>query len=523
MEYFQMTPKDISDAKKRGEDFLFRVVENKFTNTLKAVRQRRNNNIDADIDEIIDWPVRLEAYAYLGHKHKELIPRYAQEVRELWDGWIQLMDRSKVKDKRIFWPTTDAIAISSESPVLEDFRLEGIAAFWEAPEAAIECHVAMFKTKETLGIGGYEPYFENARQMIGNLLISKHLFDDSLTRRILWQISRSGSLRKGLKDHIKLVVPLLKNIIAEQEEEVSAAVNHAKDVGVDGLDLLRSIRMGMFEIDFWANIGFFLALNNLGKEMSELARTQSLKMLDRKSPNGGFDDNVEITCLALSYLKLVDADPSMTAYISPLAWLLKQQEGNGYWPSTQLSDKPMGHVGNLIFKDALVPYKVRNTVMALETIDLIRNLQPLPNWSIREWTDVFRVKREVRLQAIVPFPTPEGATWDMVRIRFLSEEAAELSVGDVREGRDFCEMGFRDKRKNRPDQLWHLLRFIGKNHGEFTFDTKGLPLHPWHIKSQMKDIRKRLIHLFHIDGDPFFPYRSIRAYRAKFIIGSDEN
>ena len=162
----------------------------------------------------------------------------------------------------------------------------------------------------------------------------------------------------------------------------------------------------------------------------------------------------------------------------------------------------------------------QTTVIVLETIDLINNIQPLPIWSYRAGTNISRVGRDTRLQAIVPFHTPEGATWDQVKVRFLSDRTAELSVRDVREGRDFREMGFRDKRKDAPDQLWALLRLLGLNRGEIEITGKNLPLKHKRIKAQIKDLRKRLIHLFQINEDPFEDYRKAKAYKTRFNIES---
>ncbi|MGA2363413.1 MAG: hypothetical protein ABSG73_13255 [Candidatus Aminicenantales bacterium] len=518
METFEMTPKDILDSKTRGEEFLFRVIEEKFEGTVETVRKRREKDIDAEIDEIIDWPIRLEAYAYLGNKHKELVPKLSQELRALWDTWISLMEESDVPDKRVFWPITDVESVPINPFVLQELRANGTASFWEAPDAAIECHVAMFRVKETLGIGGYERYFNNAREMMGNLLINKHLFDDSTNRRILWQISRSPSLRNGLKEQMRLVAPQIKKIIAEQAEEVSDMIRTIKDEGIDDPDALVGKRM--YDVDFWAEIGFFLALNDLGKEMNDLVKMHAENLIDQKYPNAGFHDRVDTTCLALSMLKLVDADPSMSASISALGWLLKQQSDEGFWTAENLSDRPFGHVDNIIFKDALIPYKVLPTVMVLETIDLVRNLQPLPIWSPRGGSSIFR--RDSRLQAIVPFPTPEGATWDMVRIRILSsKEAAELRIGDVQEGRDYEGMGFMDRRRTkekRPDVIWDLLIFLGQGHRQIDFQTEGLPFRRENVKAYIKDLRKRLIHLFQIKDDPFEEYRKVKAYKPKFTI-----
>lgn len=314
MEYFQMTLKDISDAKERGEAFLLRAIDEKFENVVGAFREKKSRNTDFWFNEFFDWPIRFEAFAYLGNKHKHLVPKFARELRKLWDLWIDLMDKSDVEDKRVFWPTS-VVAWEKVNPIVRQvFQLDESTAFREVPDSAVKCHVAMFRAKETLGIGGYETYFENAREMIANLLLNKNLFDTWLNSSVLWQISRSTSLRRCLKDQIRLVLPELKKKIQEQAQEVILSIGHRKDKGTGNPKARESFGKGVYDLDFWANVGFFLGLNDLGKEMNELANAQALKILDLKYPNAWFEDSVQTTCLALSFLKLVDSDPSMSAY-----------------------------------------------------------------------------------------------------------------------------------------------------------------------------------------------------------------
>lgn len=132
---------------------------------------------------------------------------------------------------------------------------------------------------------------------------------------------------------------------------------------------------------------------------------------------------------------------------------------------------------------------------------------------------VHEEEKKARIQAISPFPAPSGASWGDITIRFLSREAAELIAGKIREGRDFREMGFMDRRTHGPDRLWFTLLYFGKHRGEISWETVGitLPMQK-NLKSYIKDIRKRLKFLFQLEDDPFKNYRRERAYVTKFRI-----
>jgi hypothetical protein len=55
-----------------------------------------------------------------------------------------------------------------------------------------------------------------------------------------------------------------------------------------------------------------------------------------------------------------------------------------------------------------------------------------------------------------PFPTPKGATWGDLTVRFTSDQRVQLTMGTQSETRNFAEMGCEDRRQELPDVAWEL-------------------------------------------------------------------
>ena len=119
------------------------------------------------------------------------------------------------------------------------------------------------------------------------------------------------------------------------------------------------------------------------------------------------------------------------------------------------------------------------------------------------------------------FPTPPGTTWHQVSIQFISNDAAKISVGKLTKTFMFAEMGFKDHKKgDQPDSLWRTLQTVfGRSNGEVAWKTDRIdPKARANLKTQVKQLRKRLQSFFGIEDDPFEPYRPIKAYKTKFKV-----
>lgn len=126
---------------------------------------------------------------------------------------------------------------------------------------------------------------------------------------------------------------------------------------------------------------------------------------------------------------------------------------------------------------------------------------------------------------VVPFRTDPGTTWDRIMMEFLDDETVRVSVpGRAPEERSFVGMGFQDHRKagEQSDALWELLRLLAKEQGQLGSEDSArvIPAATFgKVKKWIADIRKRLHALFpDVGGDPFKPYRKVKAYETKFIL-----
>ena len=126
---------------------------------------------------------------------------------------------------------------------------------------------------------------------------------------------------------------------------------------------------------------------------------------------------------------------------------------------------------------------------------------------------------------VVPIHTAPESTWGQVMIEFLDEETVRVSVpGQSAQERSFADTGFRDRRKSgeQADLLWEFLRLLAKEQGRLSSeDSRGVisAASFGKVKKWVAGIRERLHTLFpDLAGDPFKPYRTVKAYETEFIL-----
>ncbi|MBX3378419.1 MAG: hypothetical protein KF678_15605 [Phycisphaeraceae bacterium] len=115
------------------------------------------------------------------------------------------------------------------------------------------------------------------------------------------------------------------------------------------------------------------------------------------------------------------------------------------------------------------------------------------------------------------FPTPRGATWADVSIRFLGAESVHVVVrGEVRE-LDPAGMNLQDRRTKKPNLQWQLLRVFGLAGGRIF----------WRDGNASRDFQKRketlaksLSAFFGIDDDPFA--LEGKDWRCRFRVAASE-
>lgn len=128
-----------------------------------------------------------------------------------------------------------------------------------------------------------------------------------------------------------------------------------------------------------------------------------------------------------------------------------------------------------------------------------------------------------RQQVVIPIPTAPGTAWTQVMIEFANEEVVQIHVGNDRHSRTFAEMGFDDLRKpvSTPSELWAHFRTLAKFEGRIGWDTPGAVTEKDRnkVSKWMSGIRQRLQAVFpDIAGDPFEPYKKVKAYQVKCVL-----
>ena len=195
-----------------------------------------------------------------------------------------------------------------------------------------------------------------------------------------------------------------------------------------------------------------------------------------------------------------------------IEYILNKQNKDGYWDFLYQSKEEHGNIVN---------WATLSTVLVLETLDLINEDTHNPIWATRKKRKPH--KEYTRIQHVSGFKTPQGTSWEEVKIEFLTEQTVRISVGDYAEGMDFQDMGFCDRRKRpkekTPDIIWETLFEFAKHQGELSYHDEIRPKIARNLKANVHVISKRLQDFFGISGSPFKQFnRKTKSWTTKFTI-----
>jgi hypothetical protein len=117
------------------------------------------------------------------------------------------------------------------------------------------------------------------------------------------------------------------------------------------------------------------------------------------------------------------------------------------------------------------------------------------------------------------FPLIKGLEWREVKIEFKTIDSIKITAKNISKLYTYSELGFKDKKKgNLPNILWGTLYDLASNEGKLTTESKRFYTKYRNTTSNISQLRKRLKIIMSLFDDPFFPYKAINAYKAKFII-----
>lgn len=124
-----------------------------------------------------------------------------------------------------------------------------------------------------------------------------------------------------------------------------------------------------------------------------------------------------------------------------------------------------------------------------------------------------------RKQVADRFPTPAGARWSDVKIRFVDGETVSISVLGVHGRFIHKQLGLGYLKSNRPTNQWHLLRDFAANGGKITWQSKGASPRNRQRKRTLKDKLKKF---FRIEGEPIEPLPDEKGWRTVFVVEQEK-
>ena len=101
---------------------------------------------------------------------------------------------------------------------------------------------------------------------------------------------------------------------------------------------------------------------------------------------------------------------------------------------------------------------------------------------------------------MVHFPTPTGARWRDVQIRFKDPQSASVRIGDAHCVLTYAQMGMASKKDGKPTVQWELLWSFAQGNG--TMDWSHSDARRENQKRK-ENLAKALQRFFRINGDPF--------------------
>ena len=113
------------------------------------------------------------------------------------------------------------------------------------------------------------------------------------------------------------------------------------------------------------------------------------------------------------------------------------------------------------------------------------------------------------------FPTPEGTSWEDVKIQFRDNHTVTVWAGEKTGLYTYSDMGMGAKNSKRPTKQWAWLEGFAVSNGEIDWSNR-LAAHT--LKKQKQELSKRLRDFFRIEGDPIEWDKHSKTYRCRFKI-----
>ncbi len=117
--------------------------------------------------------------------------------------------------------------------------------------------------------------------------------------------------------------------------------------------------------------------------------------------------------------------------------------------------------------------------------------------------------------AVAGFPTPSGATWEDVHIRFKDGHTVTIRVREARGIYSFAEMGMSNKKNRTFTKQWALLQTFATHDGTLTWKN---PEAGRNLQKRREVLAKNLKAFFGIEGDPIRLTNDRKGWQTRFSI-----
>lgn len=114
---------------------------------------------------------------------------------------------------------------------------------------------------------------------------------------------------------------------------------------------------------------------------------------------------------------------------------------------------------------------------------------------------------------MVFFPTPAGATWEQVRIRFRDGHTVSVSVLGEEGVFHYAQMGMASRKNAEPTVQWKLLKAFAESRGTMTWRSSHADAKN---KKRRENLAKDLRAFFRIDGDPIPATPDGKGWHVRF-------
>lgn len=137
--------------------------------------------------------------------------------------------------------------------------------------------------------------------------------------------------------------------------------------------------------------------------------------------------------------------------------------------------------------------------------------------ALRDFTSLHVPSAEAD-NGMVFFPTPAGATWADLSIRFVDGHSVTVRVGATGGTYHYAQLGMADGRNARPTKQWDLLQVFARNHGVLTWKS---PDAGRKNKKRRELLARDLKAFFRIDGEPIVATDDGKGWQTIFALSAD--